>query len=110
MTEIAEVLAHHYAATPHVEKAFTYLGLAGQKSLDVYSIEEAEQYFRKALAIFEARNDCADRSAVAPLIVRLLQTLELKSDYRELAKVVQSFNRFIRGAGETTELVIVLIL
>ena len=43
LTEIAEVLAHHYAATPHVEKAFTYLALAGQKSLDVYSIEEAEQ-------------------------------------------------------------------
>jgi class 3 adenylate cyclase len=108
LTEIAEVLAHHYAATPHVEKAFTYLALAGQKSLDVYSIEEAEQYFRKALAIFEARNDCAERSVVSPLIVRLLQTLELKSDYRELAKVVQSFNRFIRSAGETTELVIVL--
>ena len=30
LTEIAEILAHHYAESPRVDKAFTYLALAGQ--------------------------------------------------------------------------------
>ena len=53
LTEIAEALAHHYAETPRADKAFTYLAMAGDKSLDVYSITEAEQYYRRALAHVE---------------------------------------------------------
>ena len=37
LTEIAEVLAHHYAQTSRADKAFAYLAMAGDKSLDVYS-------------------------------------------------------------------------
>ena len=37
LTEVAEVLAHHYGQTARHDKAFAYLSMAGTKSLGVYS-------------------------------------------------------------------------
>ena len=106
LPEIAEVLAHHYVETARHDKAFVYLVMAGDKSLNVYSIEEAEQYYRKALAIFETQKACADRPAVVKLIVRLLETLDHKSAYREMGQVARKYIPFIREGGESSELVI----
>ena len=82
--EKAEVLAHHFAAGGNATKAFHYLAMAAHKSLNVYAIAEAEGYFRKALAIFEQNPSCADPPLASPVVVGLLETLMLKSDYREL--------------------------
>jgi predicted ATPase len=41
LTEVAEVLAHHYRQTDRADKAFAYLAMAGSKSLSVYSLDEA---------------------------------------------------------------------
>ena len=71
LTEIAEALAYHYAATTGAHKAFAYLSMAGDKSLDVYAISEAEKYFRQALSLFEAQKTCSDQSSVAHVVVRL---------------------------------------
>jgi predicted ATPase len=47
--EVAEVLAHHYSQTKHVDKAFAYLAMAGSKSLGVYSLDESGTHFTAAL-------------------------------------------------------------
>ena len=106
LAEIAEVLAHHYAQTARHNKAFAYLVMAGDKSLHVYSIEEAEQYYRKALAIFEVHRASTDHQVVVTLIVRLLKTLEHKSDFREMGQVARSYISVIREGGENPELVL----
>jgi class 3 adenylate cyclase len=106
LTEIAEVLAHHYAATSRVDKAFTYLAMAGHKSLDVHSILEAEKHYRLALEIFEKHPKCADRSSVARVVVRLLEALTNKGEGFEVRRVARKFMPFVRETGETTELVI----
>jgi hypothetical protein len=106
LSEIAEVLAHHYVETASHDKAFAYLAMAGDKSLYVYSNEEAEQYYRKALTIFEAHKACADQPAVVTLIVRLLETLNHKSDYQEMGQVARHYIPFVRESGENCELVI----
>jgi class 3 adenylate cyclase len=106
LTEIAEVLAHHYAATARADKAFTYLAMAGNKSLDTYSISEAEQYYRRALDLFEAQGNCAELQSVVLVITRLLETLILKNDHRDVGIVARKFMPIVRQAGETRELVI----
>jgi class 3 adenylate cyclase len=106
LTEIAEALAHHYTETPRADKAFTYLAMAGDKSLDVYSITEAEQYYRRALTHVESHAGCADRPSVSRVMGRLLETLLLKGDYREIGVVSRKFIPYIRDAGEETELTI----
>jgi class 3 adenylate cyclase len=106
LTELAEVLAHHYTETARNDKAFAYLAMAGGKSLDVYSILEAEKYYKQALAVFEANNTCVDRSSVAGVVVRLLETLTNKNDYVEVEIVALKFMPLVKAVGETTELVI----
>jgi len=54
LIEGAEVLAHHYSRTHRADKAFHYLALAGRKSLNSYSVEEAERFFRQALCLLES--------------------------------------------------------
>jgi class 3 adenylate cyclase len=106
LIEIAESLAHHYAATTRADKAFTYLAMAGDKSLDVYAVPEAEQYYRQALKLFETETTCEDKSSVVGVVVRLLETLAAKGDYREIGQVALNFMPLIKAAGETPELVI----
>ena len=53
LTEVAEVLAHHYSQTDHADKAFAYLSMAGSRSLSVYSLDEATTHFTAALALLD---------------------------------------------------------
>ena len=48
LTEVAEVLAHHYGQTDYADKAFAYLSMAGSKSLSVYSLDEAATLRRRS--------------------------------------------------------------
>ena len=104
--EIAETLAYHYSAARSVGKAFDYLAMAGDKSLNVYAVQEAERYYRQALAIFEADDRCAQPAAVVHVVVRLLETLLLKSDYRDAGEIARKYMPFVEKAGETPDLVV----
>jgi tetratricopeptide (TPR) repeat protein len=105
LIEKAEPLAHHFVAGGDSPKAFEYLSMAARKSLNVYSILEAEGYFRKALAIFEQHPSCADPLRAARLVVGLLETLMLQSEYRAAGEIAVKFMPVVRQAGETPELV-----
>jgi class 3 adenylate cyclase/tetratricopeptide (TPR) repeat protein len=59
IVEVAEVLAHHFSRTDNERKAFTYLAIAGRKSVSVYSLDEAATYFASALAILDKNPTCA---------------------------------------------------
>ena len=107
LIEIVESLAHHYAATLRTDKAFAYLAMAGHKSLDVYSVEEAEQYFRQALDVFERQDACADQASVSRVIVRLMETLLHKNALMEIGICARKYMPVLsRGGGETTDLAI----
>jgi class 3 adenylate cyclase/tetratricopeptide (TPR) repeat protein len=105
LIEIAETLAHHFSQTSRADKAFAYLAMAGDKSLDIYALQEAEKSYRQALAIFETNEACADSESVVEVVLRLLETLVLKGDYRELGALAEKHLPRIRRAGETPALV-----
>jgi class 3 adenylate cyclase len=69
LAEVAEVLAHHYSQTDQAGKAFTYLSMAGSKSLSVYSLDGAATYFAAALALLDKNSDCASEDQVANFLV-----------------------------------------
>jgi predicted ATPase len=69
LTEVAEVLAHHYCQTERAEKAFAYLSMAGSRSLSVYSLEEAEAHFSAAIALVESNPGCASDQQIANVLV-----------------------------------------
>lgn len=101
--EVAEVLAHHYALTPRADKAFRYLGLAGRKGLDRYSIDEAQRFLRQALNLFESRPDCADDGTAATVLVDMLEALFLKTDLPELMLVANRFMPMLEAMGDTPQ-------
>lgn len=59
VTESAEILAYHFSRSNRPDLAFRYSVLAGTKSLGIYSLDAASQYFAAALALYEAAPDCA---------------------------------------------------
>jgi class 3 adenylate cyclase len=105
LLENAESLAHHFSAAQHAAKAFKYSAMAARKSLNVYAVAEAEAYFRRALATFEKDSSCADPLSAARVVVGLLETMMLKSDYRDAGAIAEKFMPLVKEAGETAELV-----
>ena len=57
--EVADMLAYHYNRTDRGAPAFTYMVMAGAKSLGVFSTDEAERYFSNALKIYLRDPSCA---------------------------------------------------
>jgi class 3 adenylate cyclase len=106
LAEVAEVLAHHYCHTSHAEKAFSYLALAGRKSLDTYSMDEANHYFWRALSLFESSPHAASDKALADLIVNLLQTLALRGEYSESKRVAERYLSRLEAMGDSVQFVI----
>ena len=80
LTEVAEVLAHHYSQTDHADKAFTYLSMAGSKSLSVYSLDEAATHFTAALALLDKNPNCASDDQVADFLVSYTLLVEHECD------------------------------
>jgi predicted ATPase len=77
LAEVAEVLAHHYCQTDRADKAFTYLAMAGGKSLAVYSLDEAQTHLSAAAALLDQSLDCATDNEVADFLVNYLLLLNL---------------------------------
>lgn len=69
LIEVAEVLAHHYSQSDNSGKAFTYLSMAGSKSLSVYSLDEAATHFTAALTLLDRNPDCVSDDEVAEFLV-----------------------------------------
>ena len=69
LSEVAEILAHHYSQTARPEKAFVYLSVAGTKSLGVYSLDEATKHFSAALALLDDNPDCASDDQIAEFLL-----------------------------------------
>ena len=77
LTEVAETLAHHYGQTDRDNKAFTYLSMAGSKSLGVYSLDEAATHFASALALLDKNPDCASDDQVAEFLISYMLLLNI---------------------------------
>ena len=75
LTEVAEVLAHHYSQTDSINKAFAYLVMAGSKSLGVYSLDDASTHLSGALALIDKDPSCASDDQVADFLVSYTQLL-----------------------------------
>ena len=105
LMENAELLAHHFRAGESPIKAFKYAVLAGDKSLNVYAVNEAETYFRSALAIFDEHPAAANPPHAVRALVGLLETLMLKGDYRQGAGLAERFLPLLKQVGDSAEVV-----
>jgi tetratricopeptide (TPR) repeat protein len=108
LAEVAEVLAHHYGQTDRVDKAFTYLAMAGGKSLAVYSLDEAQTHLSAAAALLDQSPDCATDNEVADFLVNYLLLLNLIHRIRELIPTVERYRPRIDRLGDDRRAVLIL--
>ena len=108
VNEVVEILAYHYSLSPRHAKAFRYCSLAGTKCLDIYSLEESELYFRKALDLLASAPQCADDDAMASVVASLLQVLYLKGDLIALQEISERFLPRLQRMGDRPQLVFAL--
>jgi class 3 adenylate cyclase/tetratricopeptide (TPR) repeat protein len=91
LTEMAEVLAYHYSQATRADKAFTYLSMAGTKSLSVYSLEEATNHFTSALALLKQNPDCASDDQVAEFLLSYTFLLNMTAQIRTTIEVAERY-------------------
>jgi hypothetical protein len=108
LAEVAEVLAHHYRQTDHADKAFTYLAMAGAKSLAVYSLDEAQSHLSAAAALLDHSPDCVTDNEVADFLVNYLLLLNLLHHMPELKPTVERYRPYIDRLGDDRRAVLIL--
>jgi class 3 adenylate cyclase len=105
LIEAAEILAHHYSQTNDARKAFTYLSMAGTKSLSVYSLDEAATHFASALALLDKNANCASDDQIADFFVAYMLLSELNGCVKTSASVVEQHWVRIERLGDDPRVV-----
>ncbi|MFO1115135.1 MAG: adenylate/guanylate cyclase domain-containing protein [Beijerinckiaceae bacterium] len=99
--EVAEALAYHYARTARNDMAFAYLVMAGAKSLQVYSLDEASTYLEDALALYERDPACASDSQLAEAIAQFVLCANLSLRVKDIIGVTGRFRTALARCGDT---------
>jgi transcriptional regulator with AAA-type ATPase domain/tetratricopeptide (TPR) repeat protein len=106
--EWVEVLAHHYSRTSRVEKAARYLALAGEKSLRVYSLEEAHHCFRQVLELLETVPGRIDEDLLADAFLSWVRVYYYQSNFRGLTDLVARYRSRVEALGDARRLSLLL--
>ena len=107
LTEVAEVLAHHYCQTDRAEKSFAYLSMAGSRSLSVYSLEEAEAHFSAAIALVELNPGCASDQQIANVLVDYTLLQIALGKVRNVVDIADRFAARLHKLGDSTQIVLI---
>jgi class 3 adenylate cyclase len=105
LPEVVEILAHHYGQTDRADKAFTYLIMAGAKSLGVYSLDEADEYFRAAVAVVESNPECVSDHQVAEFTDSYAMMLNVSARWYDIVAVVRRYMPRIDRIGDDPRVV-----
>jgi predicted ATPase len=107
LAEVAEVLAHHYRQTERTEKAFTYLSMAGSKSLSVYSLDEAATHCAAAVALLDKNPDCASDDQIADFLVSYTILLNMSLKLTVAIELLKRYLARIDRLGDDPRVVLI---
>ncbi len=102
--EITDTLAHHYGQTPRTEKAVVYMAQAGEKSLRVYSLDEADLRLRQVVELIEKVPGCADDAFLADVLLNLARVQYFRADMFALIKLLQPHLSKVEALGDPRRL------
>ena len=107
LSEVAEILAHHYSQTTRPEKAFVYLSVAGTKSLGVYSLDEATTHFSAALALLDDNPDRASDDQIAEFLLSYASLLNMNLRIGAAIDVLGRYLSRIDRLGDDSRVVLI---
>lgn len=110
LIEVAETLAHHFSRTDQTEKSAEYLALSGRKSFGVYSLDEAEHFLKRAIALARAEDKTRLDVRVATAMMDLVKVLYLQSRSLETIALVEPELGRLDTLGDIEPVVVLLDL
>lgn len=99
--EVADALAYHYSQTERADKAFTYLALAAAKSLGVYSLDEADQYFAAATALIDRKPECASDAQLAEMLANYALCSNISLKLKQIIDIATRFKPRLERLGDS---------
>jgi class 3 adenylate cyclase len=107
LTEVAEILAHHYGQTDRADKAFMYLFMAGSKSLNVYSLDEATKYLAAAAALLDKSPNCASDDQVAEFLISYTVLSNLNAQITFTISLAERYLARVNALGDDSRAVLI---
>jgi tetratricopeptide (TPR) repeat protein len=104
LEEVADALADHYARTRQADRAVRYLTLAGERSLALYSLDEAESRFRHALELIRTVPGCADDAFLADVLLKIARVYYFRADLKNSIALVEEYLPRIEALGDKRRL------
>ena len=99
LNEFLDELADNYAHTSRFDKAAHYAALAGEKSLTVYSLNEAELRFRKVIALAEETPASVDDTLFADVLMKLARVHYYQADFKSIVDLIGPYLERIETMG-----------
>ena len=99
-----DILAHHYSRANNPAKAVHFLAAAGEKSLIVYSLEEANSRFRDAIQRIENNPGCAEDAVLVDILLRLARILYFRIEFHEIIAMVERYLPVVERLGDQKRL------
>ncbi len=100
----ADILAHHSARTSNVAKAVHYLALAGEKSLIVYSLDDAEARFRDAIERIEAAPGAVEDAILVDVLLKLARVQYFRIQFLDIIAMVERYLPVVERLGDPKRL------
>ncbi|WP_341367676.1 AAA family ATPase [Yoonia sp. BS5-3] len=103
LQETAETLAFHYGQTDRSDKAFRYIVMAGDKSLGVYSLDEANQYFASALTLYQDNPDCAPKEQFAAFLASYALCANISLRVNQIIELAETVRPVLAQVGDSPD-------
>ncbi len=108
LQEAAETLAFHYGQTDRTDQAFRYSAMAGDKSLGIYSLDEANKYFTAALALYQADPDCATQEEFAAFLASFALCANISLRVTDIIALAETVRPILAQVGDSRHHVLFL--
>jgi tetratricopeptide (TPR) repeat protein len=105
--EWVETLSFHWGNTPNVEKAVKYTVAAGEKSLKVYALDEADQRFRRAVELIE-KGGVEDDSLLTDVVLSWVRVYFYRSEFSSLIEMAEKYLSRVEALDDKRRLSLLL--
>ncbi|WP_420584991.1 ATP-binding protein [Ruegeria sp.] len=103
LQEAAEMLAYHYSQTDRTDQAFKFSAMAGEKSLGVYSLDEANRYFVAALELYQSDPSCATNEQFAQFMASFALCSNISLRVKTIIELAGEVRPILHQVGDSQD-------
>jgi class 3 adenylate cyclase/tetratricopeptide (TPR) repeat protein len=100
--DIAETLAYHFAQTDLAEKAITYLTLAGNRNLQIFSLKVADGYYVQAVELMDRHQIRMSAESTANLLADWLEVMQWSADFERTITIFEPRLQQVQAVSHTS--------